>query len=101
MSFSTFCGAVGEEAGCTGICTEAAAVPKQVRKRCAFGGGDHVLCALCHGDDGRHGTDDGEEIDLCKAAEVVAGIDIAFFDKIHHGAERGEEIGLIELRRGD
>ncbi|MFR8901804.1 hypothetical protein [Hominenteromicrobium sp.] len=25
MSFSTFCGAVGEEAGCTGICTEAAA----------------------------------------------------------------------------
>ena len=25
MSFSTFCGAVGEEAGCTGICAEAAA----------------------------------------------------------------------------
>lgn len=25
MSFSTFCGAVGEEAGCTGICTETAA----------------------------------------------------------------------------
>ena len=25
MSFSTFCGAVGEESGCTGICTEAAA----------------------------------------------------------------------------
>ena len=25
MSFSTFCGAVGEEAGCTGICVEAAA----------------------------------------------------------------------------
>ena len=60
-----------------------------------------MLCAFCHGDDGRYGTDDGEEIDLCKAAEVIAGIDIAFFDKIHHGAERGEEIGLIELRRGD
>lgn len=29
---------------------------------------------LCHGDDGRHGTDDGEEIDLRKAAEVIAGM---------------------------